>query len=133
MTEDSKTPEQMAEEYAEDCYKDSDYPPEILRHTKKATASVFLAGYQAAKDQVADTGKVMHQWIGVKERLPKEGQTVLLYNSLEYVSIVMANYYSASKHPFFDHITLDDIHLTIRLADNMHLYWMPLPEVPKDK
>ena len=46
-----KTPEEMAEEYAEDWHKDCDYPPEILRHTKKATASVFLAGYQAAKDE----------------------------------------------------------------------------------
>lgn len=42
-----KTPKEMAEEYANDCYKDSDYPPEILIHTKRATANVFLAGYKA--------------------------------------------------------------------------------------
>lgn len=63
-----KTPEQLAEEYADDWHKDCDYPAEILRHTKKATETVFLAGYQAgrlnsegvqaAKDQLAD-GKVM--------------------------------------------------------------------------
>ena len=45
-----KTPEQMAEEYAEDWHKDCDYPEEILRHTKKATATVFLAGYKAGQE-----------------------------------------------------------------------------------
>lgn len=54
-----KIPEEMAEEYANDWYKDSDYPPAILIHTKRATANVFLAGYKAAKDQLADADKVM--------------------------------------------------------------------------
>lgn len=54
MTEDLKTFEQMAEEYAEDLYKDSDYPKEILVYTKKATAAVFLAGYKAAKETYKD-------------------------------------------------------------------------------
>ncbi len=64
-----KTPEQIAEEYAEDWHKDCDYPAEILRHTKKATETVFLAGYQAgrlnsegvqaAKDQLADADKLI--------------------------------------------------------------------------
>lgn len=46
-----KTPEEMAEKYAADWHKDSDYPPEILQHTLKATETTFLAGYQAAKDE----------------------------------------------------------------------------------
>lgn len=44
-----KTPEEMAEEYANDWHKDCDYSPEILRHTLKATKTVFLAGYKTAK------------------------------------------------------------------------------------
>ena len=48
----TKTPEQLAKEYADHWHKDCNYPDEILRHTKKATATVFLAGYQAAKEQL---------------------------------------------------------------------------------
>ena len=46
----SKTPEQLAEEFANDWHKDCDYPPEILIHTKRATATVFLAGYKAGQE-----------------------------------------------------------------------------------
>ena len=75
----------------------------------------------------------MSEWISVKERLPEEGQRVLLYNSLEYVSIVMAHWYSSSQTPFFNHVTIDDIHINFPLQDNKHLHWMPLPEPPKEK
>ena len=46
----TKTPEQMAEEYTKDWHQDCDYPEEILRHTKKATETVFLAGYKTNKN-----------------------------------------------------------------------------------
>ena len=46
-----KTPEQMAEEYAEDWHKDCDYSEAILKHTKKATETVFLAGYKTAEEK----------------------------------------------------------------------------------
>ena len=48
----SKTSEQLAQEYAEDWHKDCDYPPELLRHTKKATETVFLAGYEACRNHI---------------------------------------------------------------------------------
>lgn len=81
----SKTPEQMAEEYAEDCYKDSDYPPEILRHTKKATASVFLAGYQAAKDEEATKDqKIAALWTeSIKNMLPSVHEITLFPSKLK--------------------------------------------------
>lgn len=45
----SKTPEQMAEEYAADWHKNCDYPPEILKHTLKATETTFLNGYSRGR------------------------------------------------------------------------------------
>ena len=79
-----KTPEQMAEEYCS---------TKQLSHVERLVlTSGFLAGYQAAKDQLADAGKVMDtcehilhmekmvnvnspekldSWISVKERLPE--------------------------------------------------------------
>ena len=146
----SKTPEEMAEEYCEN-------------HDECEFArDAFLAGYQAANklyaaklkeandtidgmvDECEGLKTIIYdneqtnlptpaKWISVKERLPEEGQRVLLYNSLEYVSIVMAHWYSSSQRPFFDHVTIDDIHLTFALEDNKHLYWMPLPAPPKEE
>lgn len=54
----SKTPEQMAEEYAETVWDESELAPEdraIERHVaigKHSTKIGFLAGYQAAKEQL---------------------------------------------------------------------------------
>ena len=66
----TKTPEQMAEEYVDDLYRDSDYPDQILRHTKKATANVFLAGYKAGQEitnqEIADI------IVDIREREEKE-------------------------------------------------------------
>ena len=54
-----KTPEEMAKEYVKQ---------EQLEYEEASGAYYgFLAGYQAAKDQLADGGKVMPQWISVKE------------------------------------------------------------------
>lgn len=87
-------------------------------------------------EHIVDVSKMVDvnysRWISVKERLPEDGQRVLLYNSLEYVSIVMAHWYSSSQRPFFDHVTIDDIHMTLALEDNKHLYWQPLPKPPKE-
>jgi hypothetical protein len=104
-----KTPEQMALEYADNWHKDCDYPAEILRHTKKATETVFLAGYKAAQ-----------QWISVKERLPEEGlenQIVLVWRASwhDYDTVRWKSYE-------FDDVNSETI-----------THWMPLPEAPEDK
>ena len=109
----TKTPEQLAEKY-------------------RRFNSAFVANFEAAQDQLAAYEAAKPKWISVKERLPEEGQRVLLYNSLEYVSIVMAHWYSSPQTPFFNHVTIDDIHINFPLKDNKHLYWMPLPEAPKE-
>ena len=46
----SKTPEEMAEEYADLCVSDAYYAP---------LKAGFLAGYQAAKDQIADDVEII--------------------------------------------------------------------------
>ena len=95
-------------------------PADVREMLKLADA--FDAGYDAAKPP----------WISVKDRLPEEGQRVLLYDPLQYVCIVLAHWYSTSSLPFFDHETLDGMHITIRLYDHKHIYWMPLPKPPKE-
>lgn len=59
----TKTPEQMAEEY------------ERFNWCVNGLKSAFLAGYQAAQDQLAEVSKVMPQWISVKDRLPNVEKT----------------------------------------------------------
>lgn len=127
MTEDLKTPEQMAEEYAEDLYKNSDYPKEILVYTKKATAAVFLAGYQAAKDQQADTVKVMPEWISVKDRLPPDGVKMLLivFGDIHYGWIDQSPSDPTEYCLYFSNTYIDKGHHALT-------HWMPLPEPPKD-
>lgn len=75
-----KPPEQMAKEYALKLVAlDLQTQSEAFESVKD-----FLAGYQAAKDQVADVSKVMLQWISVSDRLPpdttKDWFVVLLDN-----------------------------------------------------
>lgn len=100
----TKTPEQMAEEYANDWHKDCDYPAEILRHTKKATETVFLAGYKAAQ-----------QWISVKERLPENGIEVLVVSDGE----TGASWHEKGEFGWAIGGTVT--------------HWMPLPEPPEEE
>jgi hypothetical protein len=70
----SKTPEELAEEY--------------INHVLESQCDcsyriAFFAGYQAAKDQLADADKVMPQWISVKDRLPEDGVEVLVVSDGE--------------------------------------------------
>ena len=128
----SKTPEQMAEEYAEDWHKDCDYPEEILRHTKKATASVFLAGYQAAQ-----------QWVPVSERLPEDHSYYFVSSKKEASSTP----YGWIPAGFFWDIEIAYFHqknetwmtgivaLNCREEDKVPFavsYWMPLPKLPEE-
>ncbi len=57
-----KTPEELAEEYADHWEQDPEY---------RLSYDGYLAGYQAAKPQ----------WISVKERLPRPGQEVLAFDN----------------------------------------------------
>jgi len=116
-----KTPEEMAEEHIR-------YDNESAYWTKHA----FLAGYQAAKDQLADAGKVMNSsnnsngWISVKDRLPEVDKYVLVTHrtSQDYTNLKVMEACRISDDEYEiwgDHAILADY------VD----YWMPLPEAPK--
>lgn len=70
----TKTPEQLAKEYADYFMPGEDNKA----YTSLIKEIAFLAGYQAAKDQLADADKVMNSpkkldsWISVKDRLPED-------------------------------------------------------------
>lgn len=104
----SKTPEEMAKEYADDWQKDCDYPEPLLSTVKKATRMIFLAGYEAAKPQ----------WISVEERLPRPGQEILIVD--DQIMRVQAVSSYGKWHPYVNGSSCKPTH------------WMPLPEPPKD-
>ena len=68
---------------------------------------VFLAGYQAAK-----------QWISVKDRLPEEGQDVLVFDE-GTISVKSLSSYTHKWHPYENGFDCEPSH------------WMPLPAAPK--
>jgi len=124
-----KTPEQLAQDYADDWHKDCDYPAEILRHTKKATETVFLAGYQAAKPQ----------WISVEERLPEYDQLALLWQSelqAQFVGrrvdsgLAFPLYYWECTSDFFE--AWKEIYFPKLMHQGVVSHWMPLPEPPRE-
>jgi len=140
----TKTPDEMAEEYCED--------HDECEHARNA----FLAGYQAAKDQLADADKVIPkwnsvdavgdsidrsaiqhalavlkkkpfpQWISVKDRLPEEDKKVQ----------ILINYFlggtevrEVAKAAFRNGLwSGDKVYITHPLVS----HWMPLPEAPKE-
>ena len=120
----SKTPEEMAEEYLR-------YENESYYWAKHA----FLAGYQAAKDQLADGGKVMHQWISVKERLPEipdnnYSNRVLLFRADGFIVIARIEKCVRFVRPLEQALIVE--------TDNgdpieEFTHWMPLPEPPKEE
>ena len=112
-----KTPEQMAEEYAEEKsradYIGSDGEWKWYRSGRGSFSRVdFLAGYQAAKPQ----------WISVKERLPEGGKVVLV--AMPKGTVTLGGIHK--KTQTFD-VFLD---MAICTAEPTH--WMPLPEPPKE-
>ena len=121
MTLRNKTPEQLAEEYANNQGDLED------TYCWRADRDGFLAGYQAAKDQLADVDKVMNSsnnsngWISVKERLPEVGAPCLVtcheeryaiaeYDGIKWTTLNSIAYY----HPIVTH-------------------WQGLPEAPKEE
>lgn len=120
-----KTPEQMAEEYIND----------VLESQCDCSYRIaFLAGYQAAKDQLADADKVMPQWISVKERLPEIGkheysEDVLLLSQVGRMEV--SNIQKVKRVVKWRGIEpVIETENGTPIEDFTH--WMPLPEPPKD-
>ena len=140
----TKTPEQMAEEYADDWHKDCDYPAEILRNTKKATETVFLAGYKAGQEHPfqfqtkmwVDSIGPQDRWISVKERLPEINKKVLvIFRNRIALAVIEENKDEFTKQGKFTvwkclKLHKDDIYECYPWNDITH--WMPLPEAPRE-
>lgn len=116
-----KIPEEMAEEYADNSDERRGHFP--WRQVKDS----YLAGYQAAKDQFADTGKVMPEWISVKERLPEYDHFVLLWHPDFKRQFVGCRVDSGIIDPLY----WWQLELDMHEPDRIITHWMPLPEAPK--
>jgi len=134
----NKTPEELAEEYLR-------YESESHYWTKQA----FLAGYKAAKDQLADADKVMpdtcehildmskmvdvNGWISVGDKLPELDEDVLVWYGYSCEVACRRRFHPPKlKPPQFNNVELfvwdfgdfEDFDVT---------HWMPLPEPPKEE
>lgn len=116
--------EKLAEQYAEDkskAYYIDKYGERTWYMTKRGEYSKedFLAGYQAAKDQLADADKVMPQWISVEERLPEDEREVLVVYCGEGIQDVHMSWYEGDE---FGWATTGYVS-----------HWMELPAPPKEE
>lgn len=118
----SKTPEELAEEYA--LFGKSDVPNSVFKSQKIAEQKFdFLAGYKAAAPQ----------WISVKDRLPNSDEQVLVFGRGTHeldnrVQPAIRNKNTAEGWAGYDIIdwggeTDDLVNVT---------HWMPLPQSPTE-
>jgi hypothetical protein len=102
-----KTPEELAEEFANQYVTNAGY---------NLSKAGFLAGYQAAAPQ----------WISVKDRLPEEFNDYIAFG---YEPTIPARHFLAEYEPktgrWYERDHDWDLTDTI-------LYWMPLPAAPKE-
>lgn len=120
---DAKTLEELAEDYSAHidlCCGTSD----IIITAELA----FLAGYQAAKDQLAAADKVIPQWISVKDKLPDYEQLVLLWHPNFKRQFVGCRVNSGIMKPLY----WWELELDMHEPEGRILHWMPLPEAPKE-
>lgn len=120
----NKTPEQMAEEHANNSGELED------TYVWRADRDGFLAGYQAAKPQ----------WISVEERLPEYDQLALLWQSemqAQFVGrrrdsgLAFPLYYWECTEDFFE--AWKEIYYPKLMHQGVVTHWMPLPAPPKEE
>jgi len=103
----------LAEEYCRNRPKFSGYSIE--------EADAFVAGYKAA-----------HRWISVKDRLPEEGEEVLIFgqylNDIPKILGVRSRYKGDQDWKYTWEGPDEWVY-----RENDVTHWMPLPEPPKEK
>lgn len=90
----------------------------------------FLAGYQAAKDEM-NSPKKLDSWISVKERLPEIPDTGFMSEDVLWLT----------RYGEIEVSCLERLHSEFRvdwgeaglLRLDQFTHWMPLPELPKDE
>ncbi len=136
-----KTPEEMAEECADSGlyrlkrYVDGRVKPSqgALGLQNRACKYGFLAGYQAAKDQFADSSKVMPQWISVKDRLPEIGERGYSDDVLMLSEHVMEVTHIEKVKRIVKWKGLEEVIETNNGTPiEEFTHWMPLPKPPEE-
>ena len=125
-----RTPEELAKEYTDQLR----VVPIMYYLPTEPCHNAFLAGYQAAKDQLADVSKVMPQWISVKDRLPEIGERgysddvlMLSEHGMEVTHIEKAKRIVKWKG-------LEEVIETNNGTPiEAYTHWMPLPQPPKEE
>jgi hypothetical protein len=134
-----KTPEQMAEEFAAN--KRREWDDYVVDEAKAA----FLAGYQAAKDEMNSSNN-SNGWISVKERLPnlektsrslrRESSCILLVSYGNVYAAHLCEDWSDRSLFIFEACTCNcrafDMDIDEWKLDQV-THWMPLPETPKEE
>ena len=101
-----KTPEEMAMEYINDV--ETPRNPSVAATAFPQMQRCFLAGYKAAQ-----------QWISVKDRLPRPGQEVLVFdNGIMRVQAISDH---GTWHPYVNGARCNPSH------------WIELPAPPEEK
>ena len=67
-------------------------------------------------------GVTMQEWISVKDRLPEQGQQVLIYSRYDFCEVALYIGIPGKWRVTWNHDMLD--------ADSV-THWMPLPQPPK--
>ena len=132
----TKTPEQMAEEYAKDWWGNL---PEAESMRKSAREN-FLAGYKAGQEHPfqfqtkmwVDPIGPQNQWISVKERLPVFRQYNQNDESGYTEDVLMCFVWGRIRINNFEKV--DGI-VTTGYGNNLNevTHWMPLPAPPKEE
>ena len=141
----TKTPEQMAEEFFENWQpeKPKYIRPKARQYALEKVTECFIAGYQAAKDEILSKGMQGYiteirndawctamqlgqqsQWISVKERLPETNELCIV--NTEFRAIVPALYGNESW-------IFDDGQGWLEKALSYVSHWMPMPKLPEEE
>jgi hypothetical protein len=126
-----KTPEELAIEWLREEYGDTS---NWTYMGQEMSLDAFHAGYQAAKDQFADSSKVMPQWISVKDRLPEIGERGYSDDVLMLSEHGMEVTHIEKRKRIVEWKGLKEVIETNNgtpIEDFTH--WMPLPKPPEDE
>lgn len=135
MTNDSKTPEQMASKWYWDNLTEES-PVVMLTNPEKhppCPRKAFVAGYKAGQDDMqtqlaVGEDVVRHllnapQWISVEERLPEAGKVILV--AMPKGTVTLGGIHKKTQ--------TFDVFLDMAILTAQPTHWMPLPEPPREE
>ena len=97
---------------------------ELLYNSPQLDVLGGLSYYEEAADYLIAHGVTVQEWISVKDRLPEEGETVLVFGYWhEKFQPLMCYLSPHRKGEWFTSIAGQRVYTVT--------YWMPLPQPPK--